>query len=145
MKIFILMTESSLILHPGLSKPGLENESHIWPQLLPPFSHHLVSGQWPPWFLISLTSEHPSGCSLFLKLPHSRGFPLAQSYRICCNAGGAGSVPRLARSPGGGHGNALQYSCLEFHGQRSLTGCSSWACRRVRYDGAGMLLQLSSF
>ena len=24
-----------------------------------------------------------------------------------------GSTPRLGRSPGGGHGNALQYSCLE--------------------------------
>ena len=24
-----------------------------------------------------------------------------------------GSVPGLGRSPGGGHGNALQYSCLE--------------------------------
>ena len=25
----------------------------------------------------------------------------------------AGSVPRLGRSPGGGHGNPLQYSCLD--------------------------------
>ena len=25
----------------------------------------------------------------------------------------AGSVPRLGRSPGGGHGDLLQYSCLE--------------------------------
>ena len=24
-----------------------------------------------------------------------------------------GSIPRLGRSPGGGHGNPLQYSCLE--------------------------------
>ena len=32
------------------------------------------------------------------------------------NAGDArdvGSIPGLARSPGGGHGNPLQYSCLE--------------------------------
>ena len=28
-----------------------------------------------------------------------------------CNAGGAGSIP--GRSPRGGHGNSLQYSCLE--------------------------------
>ena len=26
----------------------------------------------------------------------------------------AGSVPRVGRSPGGGHGNSLQYSCLEY-------------------------------
>ena len=25
----------------------------------------------------------------------------------------AGSVPEMGRSPGGGHGNPLQYSCLE--------------------------------
>ena len=29
------------------------------------------------------------------------------------NAGGTGSNPGSGRSPGGGHGNPLQYSCLE--------------------------------
>ena len=37
----------------------------------------------------------------------------------------AGLIPGLGRSPGRGHGNPLQYSCLENpHGQGSLTGCS---------------------
>ena len=32
-------------------------------------------------------------------------------------------IPGLERSPGGEHGNLLQYSCLEYpHGQRSLAG-----------------------
>ena len=36
-----------------------------------------------------------------------------------------GLVPGLGRSPGGGHGNPFQYSCLENpHGQRSLKGYS---------------------
>ena len=30
-----------------------------------------------------------------------------------CNAGDTGSVPGSGRSPGGEHGNPLQYSCLE--------------------------------
>ena len=30
-----------------------------------------------------------------------------------CNAGNAGSIPRLGRYPGGGNDNPLQYSCLE--------------------------------
>ena len=30
-----------------------------------------------------------------------------------CNAGDPGSIPALGRSPGGVHGNPLQYSCLE--------------------------------
>ena len=44
-----------------------------------------------------------------------------------CNAGDLGSIPGLRRSPGGGHGNPLQYSCLENpRGQRSLVGYSPW-------------------
>ena len=30
-----------------------------------------------------------------------------------CNVGDLGLIPGLGRSPGGGHGNRLQYSCLE--------------------------------
>ena len=30
-----------------------------------------------------------------------------------CSAGDLGSIPGLGRSPGEGHGNPLQYSCLE--------------------------------
>ena len=34
---------------------------------------------------------------------------------------------RVRRSPRGGHGNPLQYSCLENpHGPRSLAGYSPW-------------------
>ena len=37
------------------------------------------------------------------------------------------SIPGLGRSPGEGHSNPLQYSCLENpHEQRSLVGYSSW-------------------
>ena len=44
-----------------------------------------------------------------------------------CNAQVLGSVPRLGRSPGGGHGNLFQCSCLENpHAQRSLAGYSPW-------------------
>ena len=39
------------------------------------------------------------------------------------NAGDLGSIPGSGRSPGGGHSNPLQYSCLENpYGQRSLEG-----------------------
>ena len=37
----------------------------------------------------------------------------------------AGLIPGSKRPPGGGHGNPLQYFCLENpHGQRSLAGYS---------------------
>ena len=42
-----------------------------------------------------------------------------------CNEGDLSLIPGLERSPGGGHGNPLQYSCLENpHGLRNLVGYS---------------------
>ena len=46
-----------------------------------------------------------------------RGLPRwLSSKESACNAGATGAtglIPELRRSPGGGHGNPLQYSCLE--------------------------------
>ena len=48
------------------------------------------------------------------------------------SAGDLGSIPGLGRSSGGGHGNPLQYSCLENpHGQRSLEGYSPWGHKEL--------------
>ena len=47
-----------------------------------------------------------------------------------CSVGDLGSIPGLGRSPGGGHGNSLEYSCLENpQGQRSLVGSGPWGHR----------------
>ena len=44
-----------------------------------------------------------------------------------CNAGDLGSIPELRRFPEGGHGNPLQYTCLENpHGQKTLVGYCPW-------------------
>ena len=43
------------------------------------------------------------------------------------NAGDAGLIPGLGRSPEGGNGYPLQYSCLER--RRSLAGYSPWGYR----------------
>ena len=42
------------------------------------------------------------------------GFPdSSDSKESACSVGDLVSIPGLGRSPGGGHGNPLQYSCLE--------------------------------
>ena len=42
------------------------------------------------------------------------GFPGGSDGKeSICNAGDLGSIPELGRSPGGGPGTPLQYSCLE--------------------------------
>ena len=63
-----------------------------------------------------------------LPTPVFLGFPGgSESKEFTCNVGDLGSIPGLGRSLGGGHGNPLQYSCLENpHGQRSLEGYSPW-------------------
>ena len=43
-----------------------------------------------------------------------RGFPGGSVVKnLSISAGDKGSIPGLGRSPGGGYGNPLQYSCLE--------------------------------
>ena len=45
---------------------------------------------------------------VFMSLPSG-----SDGKESTCNAGDLSSIPALGRSPGGGHGNPLQYSCLE--------------------------------
>ena len=57
------------------------------------------------------------------------GFPSGSDGKeSACNARDPHSIPGLGRSPGEGKGNPLQLVFLpgEFHGQRSLVGCSPW-------------------
>ena len=57
-----------------------------------------------------------------------KGFPdVSDGKESACNQGDLGLMLGLGRSPGGGHGNPLQYSWLENpQGQRSLTGYNPW-------------------
>ena len=50
----------------------------------------------------------------------------SEGKESACNAGDLGSIPGLERSPGGGHGNPFQDSCLgNPHGLRRIVGYSS--------------------
>ena len=52
------------------------------------------------------------------------------------NARDLSLIPGLGRSPGGGHGNPLQYSCLKNpHEQKSLAGYSPWGCKESDTTG----------
>ena len=66
-----------------------------------------------------------------------------------CNVGDLGLIPGLGRSPGGGHDNSLQCSCLENpHGQRSLADYSLQGCKELEPTErlcTHILLMVSSF
>ena len=69
-----------------------------------------------------------------LPIPVSLGFPCGSDGKESAyNAGDLGSIPGLGRSSGGGHGNPLQYSCLESpRGLRILVG--SMGSQRVGHS-----------
>ena len=48
----------------------------------------------------------------------------SDSKESACNAGDPGSIPGSGRSPGGGHGKPLQYSCLENPMDRGAWGAA---------------------
>ena len=67
-----------------------------------------------------------------LHLSERKGFPGGLVVKnLPANAGDLGSVPGLGRSPGGGHGNPLQCSCLENSMDRSLVGSSPWVGKEL--------------
>ena len=77
------------------------------------------------------------GVHLYLLLSTRGGSEVKVSAH---NAGDLGSIPGSGRSPGEGHGNPLQYSCLEnpmdgeSYGWRSLGGLQSMGSQRVGHD-----------
>ena len=105
----------------------------------------------PGWALRSPSRPQAVLPSCFLKLSPSgcmrQGLGAPQTPRLTWvlvstvvknpppSAGGArdlGSIPGSGRSPGEGHGNTFQYSCLENpHGQRSLVGSCPWGCEEL--------------
>ena len=55
---------------------------------------------------------HTSNIFHFISLMYSLTGD-SDSKEFACSAGDLGSISGLGRSPGGGHGSPLQYSCLK--------------------------------
>ena len=88
-----------------------------------PFSPSPLPKPWstPAWIIASF---------LLLSCSYTPSTPV--SKESACNAGDLGSIPGLGRSPGGVHGNPLQYSCLENpHGQRSWQAAVQWGRKEL--------------
>ena len=77
--------------------------------------------------LNNMTCKFSWLCATILE---EESFPANSAGKECaCSAGDTCMIPGSGRSPGGGDGNPLQYSCLEnpSHGQRNLVGYSPWS------------------
>ena len=76
----------------------------------------------------------PTSESFLLGFPGGSGVKKKKrkKKKTLASAEDTGSIPGSGRSPGGGHGKPLQYSCMENpHGQRSLVGCSPKGCKEL--------------
>ena len=82
---------------------------------------------------IAITEElcRQTSYMVSIKNTHAQIFVVNMKHALCtgflgssvnkestCSAGDLGLIPGLGRSPGGGHDNSLQYSCLENHKDR---------------------------
>ena len=111
----------------------------VWNQEEGPLLIVLALWSWTPHppnpeekFLLFIS--HPVW-AILLWQPHGPmlGFSgVSDGKESACNMGNLGLIPGLGRSSGGGHGNPLQYSCLEnSHGQMSLAGYSQWGRKEL--------------
>ena len=84
----------------------------------------------PAHFRLSPTIWISSGQSILLGFPGG-----SDDKESTCNTGDLGLTPGLERSPGGRHGNPLQYSCLgNPSGQKSLGGLQLMGSQRAGHD-----------
>ena len=98
--------------------------------------HHLLAG-WPESACKARDPgsipgwERSPGERDLLPTPVFMGFSGGSDGKeSTCSAGDLDLITGLGRSPGGGHGNSLQYSSLEhLHGQRCLVGYSPPDCK----------------
>ena len=88
----------------------------FWPETHLPLSSKAISSGTPPWwFSISVRAFSQSFPAFLFLFPCGLP-PWLSGKESACNSGAAGDVgliPGLERSPRGGNGNPLQYSCLK--------------------------------
>ena len=84
---------------------------------------YLLSGNFSK-YSTSFTSFHPhNGLSWWLS-----------SRESACNEGDPGLIPGWGRSPGGGNGNPLQYSCLENPMDKGACQAQFMRSQRTRHN-----------
>ena len=101
----------------------LLSQSHRWASLVAQLVNNLSAVQ---EILVRFLGRAVSWRRHRLPIPVFLGFPgSSDSKESACNVRDLSSIPELGRFPGGGHGNPLEYSCLENpHEQRNLANYS---------------------
>ena len=110
-------------LSPAFSMMYSAQRASLVAQLLEnPLAMQEDLGLFPSWVGKIPWRRHRLPAPVFLGSPCG-----SDGKESVCNVGDLGLLPGLGRSPGGGHGNPLHFSCLENpHGQSCLVVYSPW-------------------
>ena len=96
-------------------------------------------------FLLILTFQNRS-VPIFILPISAKGLPWRLGGKdAACNAGDVCSIPGSGRSPGGGNGNPLQYSCMRNSIDRGACRLQSMGSQRVRHHWASKQQQRKQF
>ena len=114
------LTSAPRVCCPWLSRPG----GLAWARLTAPAKQDLMQAACSA-SLSSRQSRLPLGIHVSFFLVYWLLFTcpvfatrLLSGKESTCNARNLGLIPGSGRSPGGGHGKPLQYSCLDNHTER---------------------------
>ena len=144
----LALSSSTQLFHFGFSTQESSFPLDLSPSLNPRLEVSLLAGRWlllplllltPMWLVYcglsllpdptqhaQLLSLETNSCStqafIYCSLPGS-----SNGKESACNMGGLGLIPGWGRSPGEGHGNPLQYSCLENPMDRGAYRHRQWA------------------
>ena len=95
---YVTLSRVTVICHWAVTSVASDSRSHLWRYVR---TEVMICGVWENLWKIGII-----GASLVAQVVKN---PPASAEDIR----DAGLIPGLGRSPGGGHGNPLQYSCLE--------------------------------
>ena len=85
------------------------------------FNWRIIALYYCDGFLPYISMNRPRVCMCTPILNHI--YASSNGKECACNVGDLGLIPRSERSPGEGHGNPLQYSCLD----NSMDRGARWA------------------
>ena len=101
--------------------------------------HLTIYTKWNHYCIhLKLTMLHVNYITIFRVVKKRIGFPGGSVVKIppnnLGNTGDVSSIPGLGRSPGGGNGNPLQYSCLEIPWTEKPGGLQYIGSQRVEHN-----------
>ena len=130
--------DKSEILPSAVTRMNLERtiQSEVSQTNIPGYRLYVEAKIWNKWTY--LWNRLTKMTDMWLPMSRGQGLPWwlrwLKKKNSTCNAGDLGSIPGWGRAPGGGHGDPLQYSCLENPMDRGAWQPTVHGVTRIAHD-----------